>query len=110
MIPFSADDILKLKIYCQKITYTPAPLDKQHCVREGASVWCTDWEIIEILKYLFHGRELYYGDPPPNRLKNNKLWSKDDIASKAESLLKVCENVDEIIQVLKFKRGENGAA
>jgi hypothetical protein len=67
MITLTPDDVLKLKIFCQKITYTPAPLDKQKCIRQGGSVWCTDWEIIEILKYLFNGREGYFGDPPPNR-------------------------------------------
>lgn len=100
-------DILDLKRFLQTVIYNPRPIDKQplYCV-SGDKRWCEDWEIIEICKYLFNGREAYYGDPPPNRLKNNPLWSKDDIADKAEKLLEEHKTAEEIIEALKQRRSQ----
>lgn len=101
---FSNEDILKFKIYCQSITMTPRPLEAQPHTRGAGRLWCEDWEIIEVLKYLFHGRELYLGDPPPNRLKNNPLWSQEDIIAKAEALKEQFKDADEIIEHLRSRR------
>jgi len=104
---FSQSDTLALKTYCQSITIKPRRFDQQSFKREGVFLWCDDWEIIEILKYLFHGKEVYYGDPPPNRLKNNPLWSKEDIEKKAESLIAEFKTSDAIIENLKQRRDLN---
>ena len=101
---FDASDILKLKTYCQVICMQPRPIDSQSYKREGIFLWCEDWEMIEILKYLFNGKDMYYTDPPPNRLKNNPLWSKDEIVKKAEALISKLGNVDKIITYFKEKR------
>lgn len=97
-------DKLKLRTYCQQIISNPRPLEAQFYRREGAFLWCEDWEIIEILKYLFLGRELYHGDPPPNRLKNNPLWSKEEIEKKAERYMEDHQNADAIIGELRAIR------
>jgi hypothetical protein len=101
---FSPEEILALKEFCQRIINRPRPIDDQPHKREGIFVWCEDWEMIEICKYLFNGREAYYGDPPPNRLKFNPLWSKDKIAESAETLTRTFNSVKEIIDVLEERR------
>ena len=107
---FKSEEILALKLFCQEICTRPRPLDIQPCKREGIFLWCQDWELIEICKYLFNGKDAYYGDPPPNRLKFNPLWSKDDIATKAEGLIKDLVNADKIIEYLRSVRNGNPSA
>ena len=101
---FSQEDIVLLKNYCQSVIYTPRGFDKQLFVREGSYIWCDDWRIIEILKYFFNGREMYLADPPPNRLKNNPLWSKNLIMSQAEEILTIYHTPEEIINHLRQER------
>lgn len=94
---FTPEDILNLRIYCQSITRAPRHMEEQLHTRAGVYLWCEDWLIIELCKYLFHGKETYYGDPPPNRLKNNPLFSKDAIAGEAEQLIAEYKTADAII-------------
>ncbi len=103
---FNDQDVLALKTYCQSVINLPRPIDDQPHTREGVFLWCEDWEIIEICKYLFHGRDVYYGDPPPNRLRFNPLWSKDDVSKKAEALISDYKTVANIIDFLKKRRGQ----
>lgn len=105
---FTDKDIIKFKTFCQEIIGNPRPMDEQPSQKYGGYLWCEDWEIIEILKYLFNGRDGYHGDPPPNRLKNNPLWSKDEIEKKAEMLMSFYQNSDHIIENLRSLR--NGTA
>lgn len=106
---FSEEDILKLRTFCQEICGKPRSFTEQKIVREGIFIWCDDWEIIELCKYLFYGREAYYGDPPPNRLKHNPLWGKDDIALKAEALIVEYKTAEAIIEALRARRNHGGA-
>lgn len=85
---FNAEEILALKRLCQFIIERPLSPEEQLWQREGHFSWCEDWEAIEILKYLFNGREAYIGDPPPNRLKGNPLWSKEEIMVLGEGMIK----------------------
>lgn len=101
---FSQEDALKFKNFCQSVINRPRAFADQPCKREGVFIWCDDWEIIELCKYFFNGREAYYGDPPPNRLKLNPLWSKDDIAAKAEALVADHKEADAIIEALRGRR------
>lgn len=101
---FNDADRLEFKRYCQKIIEAPKPIDDQPHARDGGYLFCLDWEIIEILKYLFNGPEMYRDDPPPNRLKNNPLWSKEDIVAKAEGLITTYATADQIIAALKARR------
>lgn len=105
---FSPEEILALKEFCQRIINRPRPIDDQPHKREGIFVWCEDWEMIEICKYLFNGREAYYGDPPPNRLKFNPLWSKDEIEKQANDLILKLGLAQAIIEVLEEMR-DHGA-
>ena len=98
---FSDKDIIKLKRFTESIIADPRPLDKQSCVSKNGKLWCEDWEIIEICKYIFNGKSMYYGDPPPNRLKNNDLWSKEKIEEQAEKLMRDLVVMDNIIAELK---------
>lgn len=79
-------EMLSLRRFCQEITYRPRSLDSQPCQREGKSIWCEDWEMIEVLKYLFLGAQTYFAELPPRRLRNNPLWSKESIQAKAEKM------------------------
>ena len=99
---FTPAELIKLKRFCQEIISSPRPLDDQPSQKSGIYLWCEDWEIIEILKYFFLGREVYYLDPPPNRLKNNPLFSKDEIEKKAGGFMH--QSADEVIEKLKNKR------
>lgn len=76
---FTPEQIRELKIFNQSITMRPIPIDKQEAARKGKDIWCADWWTIEVLKCLFNGEETYRLDPPPNRLKNNKIWSMEQI-------------------------------
>ena len=104
---FSQEEIIALKRYCQEITFKPAPLSGKNFVREGIFIWCKDWEIIEILKCLFHGEEVYLGDPPPNRLKHNPLWSQADIVAKAKEMKDKFVTAEKIIEELRRQRDVN---
>ena len=106
-MPFSKEEILEFKNYCQKIIESPRPIDKQPHERRGKFIWCEDWEMIENLKYFFNGREAYFGDPPPNRLKNNPLWSKEDIADQAEEFILQFTTAKKIIE--SFEKERNSA-
>ena len=101
---FNKDDILKFRLFCHEICANPRSIEAQPYKREGTFLWCEDWEIIEILKYLFNGKVMYYEDPPPNRLKNNPLWNKEDIEKKAEALVVELVETDKIIEHLRAKR------
>jgi len=102
------EDILKLKRFCQHITESPLPTEKQDFTRSDGHLWCREWETIEILKCLFLGTEIYLNDPPPRRLKNNPLWSQRDIITTAEAILKESKNIDEVIETLKRRRHASG--
>lgn len=105
---FNAEDILKFKRYCQEICFKPLPLSAQACQRQGTYLWCLDWEMIELLKCLFNGSGAYLGDPPPRRLRNNPLWSKDTIISKVYTLIAEYKTAEKIIEYLREVR--NGGA
>ena len=103
------EDYLKLKNYCQEVISKPRPIDDQPHERSGIHIWCEDWKIIEILKYLFIGPETYVAEAPPKRLKNNPLWSKDDIIHEAETIKSNCETTEKIIEHLRYMRSENAS-
>lgn len=84
---FNETQLTSIKNYCQRIIERPLPRGVQKWVTDGKHCWCEDWEAIEICKYLFNGREAYIGDPPPNRLKDNPLWSKEEIMAKGEQFI-----------------------
>ena len=98
------EEMLAFKRFTLSITEKPRPLESQPCVREGVFLWCEDWEIIEISKYFFNGRDMYFTDPPPNRLKHNPLWSKEDIAAKAEALWEAQGSAAKVLEVLHARR------
>jgi hypothetical protein len=82
-------------------------LENQWCKREGSRIWCEDWQIIEILKYMFLGETTYFNEASPRRLRNNPLWSKDEIKKKAELLLEdFGGNVDELVNRIRSARNE----
>lgn len=101
---FTEQEIYALKLFTERLTQDPRPLDDQPFTASGKFLWCEDWEIIEILKYIFNGRDFYYQDPPPRRLKDNPLWSRDDIAYKAEKLMIELENAENIINHFRTRR------
>lgn len=80
-----------LQEFLQNVIFRPLPLDSQITVRDGDKIWCQDWEVIELCKCLWHGEDVYRADPPPNRLKNNPLWSKDAIIEKARKKHAMCD-------------------
>ena len=83
----SAEDNLILRRACQEITYKPRAIEDQPHKRDGIYLWCEDWEMIEILKYMFLGATTYFAEMPPRRLRNNPLFSKEAIKDKAERLM-----------------------
>ena len=93
--------------YAEGIINVPRAIDAQPHAQEGECIWCEDWEIVEICKYFINGRELYLQDPPPRRLRNNSLWSQEDIMAKGERLIKDCKTMDTIISHFKGLRDEH---
>ncbi len=102
---YSREDQLIFMNYLQKLIEKPRRIQDQPHTRDGRFLWCEDWEIIEVLKYFFNGHEGYMGDPPPNRLKDNPLWSKEQIVAYAKQLLEENKTPDAIIEALKTRRG-----
>lgn len=98
----------------QNIIDRPRPFYAQRYIAINDMRWCEDWEIIEILKYFINGEEMYLNDPPPNRLKNNTLWSKEDIVCKAKNMrdiLGTAENIkNHIVKLRETVYAENGSA
>lgn len=101
---FSPEDRIILKNYCQKIIDNPKPIDHQEHERKDGFLWCLDWKIIEVLKCCFNGKEMYIADPPPNRLKNNPLFSKGLIVEEVARLKKNLESASAIVNYLKEQR------
>lgn len=103
---FAKDELLLLQNFCQRILERPRPIDAQpHTIKDGF-IWCDDWRIIEILKYFFNGPEMYAGDPPPNRLKGNPLWSKDAIIEEAKTLFTLHGSATNLINHLEQERNK----
>lgn len=92
---FTLEQIRELKIFNQSITMRPIPIDKQEAVRKEKDIWCADWWTIEVLKCLFNTEPVYRLDPPPNRLKNNKIWSMEQIVSNANHKLQMMKIMEE---------------
>lgn len=101
---FTVQEILNLKTFCQTITRDPRSFEEQFHVRQDEFIWCRDWEIIEICKCLFNGRDMYIQDPEPNRLKRNPFFSKEIIMKKADEITEKFKTVDAIISFLKEER------
>jgi len=94
---------IKLQEYLQDIIGKPTPFSKQKSMfgTLGNCLWCDEWELIEMIKYLFNGKEVYYRDPAPNRLKNSPFWSKEAIEAKVEKDLGNMTTIEEIIGYFK---------
>ncbi len=88
---FTPEQIRELKIFNQSITMSPLPIDKQEARTDGKHMWCADWWTIEVLKCLFNGEQGYRLDPPPNRLKNNYLWSQEEIIKNANAKIRMLD-------------------
>ena len=96
-----------LKEYLQKVIGNPTPFDKQKSIfgENKLCLWCDEWEVIEMLKFMFNGKDNYYLDPPPNRIKNSVgLWSKEAIEAKVEKELGNMETTEQIIEYFKNRR------
>lgn len=85
--------------YLQRIIEKPTRMEAQHVVKENGFWWCGEWHMIELLKYMINGHE-YMGDPPPNRLKDNLLWSKDAIVEEGTAIFSMFKTPDAIVQYL----------
>lgn len=102
---FDKNDVILLKNCCQRIIESPRSMDQQMHVVSGGCVWCDDWRIIEILKCLFLGRSVYLADPPPNRLKNNPLWSQSAIVDECDRLSAQYKSAAAVVEHLEKERG-----
>ena len=100
---FIEKENIALQEYLGSIIGRPTPFSHQKSEFDssGKCLWCEEWEIIEMLKFLFNGKDIYYRDPPPNRLKNSTLWSKEKIEEKIERELGSMEDANTIIEHFK---------
>lgn len=101
------EEILILKNYLAEIINKPTFFTKQKTVYDsnGKVQWCEEWEIIEMLKYIINGKENYYQDPPPNRLKESTCWSKEEIEKIVETDLGTVEDPNIIVSYFRKRRG-----
>lgn len=60
--------------------------------------------MIEIVKCLFLGERIYKAEPPPRRLKENPLWSKEKIIEKKNRLMEKHLTTEKVIEHLRNKR------
>lgn len=101
----SENESTSLKHFCQLLINCPLRMEQQQYVIKDEKIWCSEWESLELCKYIIYGKPYYYNDPPPNRLKHNSLWNKEEIERKAEILLTKFNTVAELILFLKQNRG-----
>ena len=95
----------ELKHFCQLLINCPLKMEQQQNIIKDGRIWCSEWESLEICKYIIYGKPYYYRDPLPNRLKNNSLFPGKEIVEKiAENLLKKFNTVAELIDFLKRAR------
>jgi len=106
MITLSSKEKITLENHLNSIIGNPTPFDKQKSVigEDGFCLWCEEWELIEMLKYLFNGKEVYDRDPPPNRLKKSTIWSKEAIEQKVIQDLGTMESIDQIVNYFITRR------
>jgi hypothetical protein len=97
-------DKLRLRQFVQQVTNRPRPLTAQPVQREGVFVWCDDWEIIELCKVLFHGKDAYLGDPPPNRLKLNPFYQPQRLIEQAEALWAEHGSAEALVKAFEARR------
>jgi hypothetical protein len=100
----SASESTDLKHLCQLLINSPLKMEQQQHVIKDGKIWCSEFETLELCKYIIYGKTYYYNDPPPNRLKNSSLWSKEEVERKAEILLNKFNTVAELINFLKQER------
>ena len=104
MKTFIEKEIVALKEYLQIVIGNPTAFAKQKSVmgENNFCLWCEEWELIEMLKFLINGKDNYINDPPPNRLRNSALlWSKEDIETKVIKDLENLETIEQIIEYFK---------
>lgn len=104
---------LKLRRMCQEITYKPRPMAEQPCEQPTISgkLWCEDWELIEVLKFFFLGKDTYYAEAPPRRLRGNAHFNHEKVERRALGLWTLSEgNVDKLVELIRSKRADNCAA
>ncbi len=102
---FNAEECLNFRKFCQEIIFSPRMMEQQEHKREGKYLWCEDWEIIELIKYFFNGKDTYNLDPLPNRLKNNPLFpGREVIIAKGDEMIKAFGTADKIIDQLRRRR------
>lgn len=94
-IIFNKAEIADLERFMGSLIDRPIPIEQQEYDKEGRFLWCADWWTIEICKYLFNGKELYYVDPLPVRLRNNPLWKKEYTELYAEYKLSMMKLIEE---------------
>lgn len=92
---FNKTEIADLERFMGSLIDRPIPIDKQEHDKQGNFLWCSDWWAIEVSKYFFNGKELYYADPVPVRLRNNPLWSKEKTEVCAEYKLSMMRLLEE---------------
>jgi len=92
---FNKVEIADLERFIGSIMDNPLPIDAQQHERQGRFAWCTDWWSIEVSKYFYNGKELYYADPVPVRLRENPLWSKEKTEVCAEYKLNMMRLLEE---------------
>lgn len=60
-----------------------------------------------MIKFLFLGEVTYYAEAPPRRLRNNELFSKDDIRNRVSIAWEQADgNIEAIINSLKWRRSK----
>lgn len=107
MLNRDSPEVTILKTYCSQVQNSPRMLEDQPHRREGVHIFCEDWEIIELLKCLFNGVDVYMKEDPPKRLKKNPLWSREDIIQKSRKLAEELKTPEAIVEHFKRLRGNN---
>jgi hypothetical protein len=108
MKTFNDKEIIQLKEYLSSVIGNPTPFAKQKSIfrSDGFCQWCDEWELIEMLKYLINGKDNYYADPIPNRLRKSDVFpGKKFIEEKVIKSFDSYGSVDEIINHFKRIRG-----
>ena len=94
-----------LKHFCQLLINRPLKMEQQQNIMKDGKIWCSEWESLELCKYIIYGKPYYYKDPLPNRLKNSSVFpGKKTIEIKASALMNKFTDVKSLIIYLKAER------
>lgn len=86
---FNEKELISLQLFSQSIIDRSLPFDHQEAVIQGKDRWCADLWTLEVLRCLILSETVYRNTELPDNLKNNKIFSIEEICTAATNKMKM---------------------